>query len=70
MLVRVFDLRRGGNIDRFACATAVAVRCSSVGRGIFRPKMKLFPIKITTFCILEYTKKSVKQSDIANTERF
>jgi hypothetical protein len=46
------------------------VRCSSVGRGIFRPKMKLFPIKIATLCISEYTKKSVKQSDIANIERF
>ena len=70
MLVRVLDLWRGGDIDRFACATAAAVCCSSVGRGIFRPKMKLFPIKIATLCISEYTKKSVKQSDIANTERF
>jgi hypothetical protein len=70
MLVGVLDLRRGGDIDRFACATAAAVHCSSVGRGIFRPKIKLFPIKIATLCISEYTKKSVKQSDIANTERF
>jgi hypothetical protein len=70
MLVKVLDLQREGDIDRFAYATAVAVRCSSVRRGIFRPKIKLFPIKIVTFYILEYTKKSVTQSDIANTERF
>ena len=65
------DLRReGGDIDRFAYATAAVLRCSSVGRGIFRPKMKLFLIKITPLFISEYTKKSVKQSDIANIERF
>jgi hypothetical protein len=70
MLVRVFDLQRKGNIDWFACATAVTVCRSSVRRGIFRPKIKLFPIKIVILFILEYTKKSVKQSDIANTKRF
>jgi hypothetical protein len=70
MLVRVLDLRRKSDIDWFACVTAAAVCYSSVGRGIFCPKIKLFPIKTTTLYISEYTKKLVKQSDIANTKRF
>jgi hypothetical protein len=51
MPVEVLDLQRGGDIGRFACATAAVVCCSSVGWGIFRPKMKLFPIKIATLYI-------------------